>query len=412
MRSIQQKTREFVRTHQKLYAGKESGFAAFRAIHERTGVDEAVTAIRRFTSEPTRYFVLHLEFDTYAYRLMNSGRLDDALKVFTVLAEYFPEDWQSFDSLGEVQLKLGQAGLAAESFRKSLTLDPTNRNAIEKLRTLEKKVEVSGRTGQTGRGPYLGQEPPGATQRLFAPGVEDRPGRAAPASPERGRPPEDRYVVSRGADGQAGSAPPRNHYVVPDVNTRGAERMVEVGGRKLHAIVYGQGAPTVVLVSGTAGASQASWNPVIDPLAAEATVVTYDRAGVGRSEIGSLPTDARQSALDLRRLLDELKVPRSILLVGHSYGVMIVKLFASLFPDGLDGLVLMDGVPATVVDAQRAILTGADLERLEKMATDLGGRFIVLDDVSHSMHLERPEPIIHVIKEMIQKIQALPANLR
>jgi len=134
-----QKTREFVRSRQKLYAGRESAFNAFKAIYERAGVDEAVSALGRFRSEPNRYFVLHLEIDTYAYRLMNSGRLDDALKIFTVLAEYFPEDWQSFDSLGEVQLKLGQTALAAESFRKSLALDPNNQNAIEKLKALEKK---------------------------------------------------------------------------------------------------------------------------------------------------------------------------------------------------------------------------------------------------------------------------------
>ena len=134
-----QRTREFVRNQQKLYAGKESAFTAFKAIHERAGVDEAVAALRRFRSEPRRYFVLHLEIDTYAYRLMNGGRLDDALKIFTVLAEYFPEDWQSFDSLGEVQLRLGQTKQAAESFLKSLALDPTNRNAIEKLKTLDKK---------------------------------------------------------------------------------------------------------------------------------------------------------------------------------------------------------------------------------------------------------------------------------
>jgi len=134
-----QKTREFVRSQQKLYAGRESAFKAFKAIYERAGVDEAVTALRRFRSEPNRYFVLHLEIDTYAYRLMNSGHLDDALKIFTVLAGYFPEDWQSFDSLGEVQLKLGQTKQAAESFRKSLVLDPNNQNAMEKLKTLEKK---------------------------------------------------------------------------------------------------------------------------------------------------------------------------------------------------------------------------------------------------------------------------------
>lgn len=280
---------------------------------------------------------------------------------------------------------------------------------------------------------------------------------------------------------QTSPKPPQDHYVVPDVKARKTEPMVDVGGRKLHAIIYGQGSPTVVLVSGTNSAPQQAWNPIVDPLAAEATVVTYDRAGVGKSEIGNLPTHARQSAVDLRRLLDELNVPKPVLLVGHSYGVMVVKLFASLFPDVPSGLVLMDGVPATVVDTQRAILAGADLEKLDqmtsrasappnprteldyilesreqelkmgplprvpvlvliaganresgvppgfspearrkmsqvgvdlqkKMATDLGGRFIVFDDISHYMHLEKPAPVIAAIKEMIQQLRAAPGR--
>ena len=308
--------------------------------------------------------------------------------------------------------------------------------------------------------------------------VADRPGLPTTTPLERARSTDDRHAVPASAANKLESPKPsQDHFVVPDVMARKTERMVDVGGRRLHATVYGQGSPTVVLVSGTAAGPQETWNPIVDPLAAEATVVTYDRAGVGKSEIGNLPTHARQSAVDLRRLLEELNVPKPVLLVGHSYGVMVVKLFASLFPDVASGLVLMDGVPATIVDAQRAILTGADLERLEqmtsrasispnprteldyifesreqelkmgplprvpvlvliaganrengvppgfspearrkmsqvgvdlqkKMATDLGGRFIVFDDLGHNMHLEKPAPIILAIKEMIQKLRA------
>jgi tetratricopeptide (TPR) repeat protein len=146
------KTMAFVRAQQTLYAGRESGFAAFKTIHGRAGVEEALTALRRFRAEPGRYFLLHLEIDTYAYRLMNAGRLDEASKIFALLVEFFPGDWQAFDSLGEVQLKLGQASQAAESFRRSLALDPKNRNAIEKLKTLEKgKSDLPRTTATTAR---------------------------------------------------------------------------------------------------------------------------------------------------------------------------------------------------------------------------------------------------------------------
>jgi pimeloyl-ACP methyl ester carboxylesterase len=46
------------------------------------------------------------------------------------------------------------------------------------------------------------------------------------------------------------------------------------------------------------------------------------------------------------------------------------------------------------------------------MAADLGGKFIVFDDLGHLMHLEKPAPIILAIKEMIRKLRAVPANAR
>jgi len=279
--------------------------------------------------------------------------------------------------------------------------------------------------------------------------------------------------------GQEGQKSTQDHFAIPAVTSLGIERMVDVGGRKLHARLYGKGSPTVVFVSGTGGAVQETWNPLVDPLAAEATLITYDRAGIGKSEIGDLPTHAWQSAIDLRRLLKELNTPKPVLLVGHSYGVRVVKLFASLFPDEAGGLVLMDGVPPSIVDAQKEILTGADLERLEKMtsgasappnprtemdyslesleqerkmgplprvpilvliagasreagvppgfspearrkmaqlgidlqkkmAAELGGEFVVFEDLSHFMHLERPVPIIRAIKGMVHKLRAIP----
>ncbi|MBN1243582.1 MAG: alpha/beta fold hydrolase, partial [Spirochaetales bacterium] len=145
------------------------------------------------------------------------------------------------------------------------------------------------------------------------------------------------------------------------------ELMAPVGeGRILHARLSGGGSPTVVLVSGF-NAPQEYWNPIVDTLAAEATVVTYDRAGVGKSELGTLPAHARQSAADLRRLLEVLKAPKPWLFVGHSLGARIVKIFASMYPEEVGGLVLMDGVPANILEEQKKILSGADLELLERM---------------------------------------------
>jgi pimeloyl-ACP methyl ester carboxylesterase len=140
---------------------------------------------------------------------------------------------------------------------------------------------------------------------------------------------------------QAPSPPPPPPVQLPEISTPHEEAMVDVGGRKLHALRYGKGSPTVVLVSGFR-APQKYWNPVVPALAEVATVVTYDRPGIGKSELGSGPNHGAQAAADLRRLLEALAVPKPYVVVGHSYGGRIARLFASSFPTEVAGLVLED----------------------------------------------------------------------
>ena len=87
---------------------------------------------------------------------------------------------------------------------------------------------------------------------------------------------------------------PGGAVVLEECEVDGTEHAIDVGGRTLHGVVYGEGAPTVVLIGGF-NAPQAYWNSVVPAIAEMATVVTYDRAGYGLSEVGDLPLDGRQS---------------------------------------------------------------------------------------------------------------------
>lgn len=157
-------------------------------------------------------------------------------------------------------------------------------------------------------------------------------------------------------------------FQVPDVSTPKIEKMIDVGGRILHCCVYGKGSPTVVLVSGF-GAPQTYWNPVIPDLAAQTAVLTHDRAGIGKSEIGELPTHGKQAATDLYALLNKLNLPKPYILIGHSYGGSVVRLFASMYPDDIGGIVLEDAQHEDILEEQRKILKGKDLEQLEEMVS-------------------------------------------
>jgi len=160
--------------------------------------------------------------------------------------------------------------------------------------------------------------------------------------------------------------PPPPAVKIPPLAITGTEHMIDVGGRRLHCFVYGSGGPTVVLVSGFQ-APQAYWNPVVPGIAEVATVVTYDRAGYGRSERGDRPVHGRQTADDLHVLLGKLGVPKPYLLVGHSYGGRIVRLFAAAYPAETAGLILEEAGHEDLPDAQLEALTGKDRETLAAM---------------------------------------------
>lgn len=69
-------------------------------------------------------------------------------------------------------------------------------------------------------------------------------------------------------------------------------RLVDVGGHQLHIVCAGQGSPTVILEA-AAQAASAHW-VWVQPEVAEATrVCAYDRAGMGWSDAGPEPRDAR-----------------------------------------------------------------------------------------------------------------------
>ena len=99
--------------------------------------------------------------------------------------------------------------------------------------------------------------------------------------------------------------------------------------------------PVVVFESG-AGTGLATWSTVLPEVGRFARAVAYDRAGIGLSETdGQLPTP-RHVAKKLHRLLAELHLPPPYVLVGHSWGGPLIRMFAALFPQDVAGMVYVD----------------------------------------------------------------------
>jgi pimeloyl-ACP methyl ester carboxylesterase len=121
-------------------------------------------------------------------------------------------------------------------------------------------------------------------------------------------------------------------------------KMVDVGGHRLHINCTGTGSPTVVIVAGL-GDWSTSWGADVQPEVAKTTrVCTYDRAGLGWSEAAELPSDAAQFAKELHTLLQNANVPGPYVMVGHSLGGLIVRVFAHDYASEVAGVVLVESM--------------------------------------------------------------------
>ncbi|MER6174906.1 alpha/beta hydrolase [Streptosporangium sp. NPDC001681] len=176
--------------------------------------------------------------------------------------------------------------------------------------------------------------------------------------------------------------------------------MVDVGDHALCAQVRGKG-PTVVLDCGGSGQGIGGWGEDLErTLAERATVVTYDRAGVGRSG-GSQARTVTEMADDLRRLLHALHLELPAVFVGWSYGGLVTQFYATRYPSDVAGLVFVDptasGTPpgsALVRDLSfllaprllrlRAIFGGTNAQPLRELAVTLTGMQNVMREVAQA----------------------------
>lgn len=168
------------------------------------------------------------------------------------------------------------------------------------------------------------------------------------------------------------------------------------GGREMYIECRGAGSPTVVLVAGLRGSAE-DWHittttpPAVFPQVATFTrVCAYDRPGTpvgeepSRSDPSTQPTTAAAAAADLHALLQAAGETGPYVLVGHSFGGLVAKLYTQTYPTDVAGLVLVDALSEGLQDAmtpaqweiERTLINGdlseslAEYPDLEQLDTD------------------------------------------
>lgn len=117
--------------------------------------------------------------------------------------------------------------------------------------------------------------------------------------------------------------------------------LVDIGTHRLDVIRAGSGSPTIVFEAGLGDALD-DWARVWPAVAQLSSIVVYSRSGNGRSEPGPGDHSARTCATELHALLTHLNLKPPYLLVGRSYGGILVRLYTSLYPNEVAGMVLVD----------------------------------------------------------------------
>lgn len=117
----------------------------------------------------------------------------------------------------------------------------------------------------------------------------------------------------------------------------------DVGGYSLYIDCEGTGSPTVILESGLDG-DVVTWRDVHPEVAQFTRVCRYDRAGLAHSDYGPTPRDAELISADLHTLLAEADVEPPYILVGHSFGGLLIRRYASDYPEEVAGLIFIDSL--------------------------------------------------------------------
>ena len=117
---------------------------------------------------------------------------------------------------------------------------------------------------------------------------------------------------------------------------------VDIGGRHLHLVCLGEGAPTVMFEASGFGVSSMASARVREVVARRTRVCSYDRMGMGWSDPGPAVVTAGELARQLAVLQDRAGLPAPFLLVGSSVGGLTIEMFARRYSERTVGLVFLD----------------------------------------------------------------------
>lgn len=155
-------------------------------------------------------------------------------------------------------------------------------------------------------------------------------------------------------------------WVARPVSAQEECRLVPLETGAVHSCVEGAGPVTVVLAAG-AGQTSRTWAPLRSSLSTAARVVTFDRPGLGRSPSGEAPRTPTRIAREIQAVIEAHGISGPLVLVGHSMGGVHVLRYATLYPDQVAGVVILDTPPAGFEERRLGLLTPEEREARRRL---------------------------------------------
>jgi tetratricopeptide (TPR) repeat protein len=100
-------------------------------------------AIAEFRSALMRGDISERSINSLGYQLLGSRQTTQAIRIFQLNVELFPQSSGVYDSLGEAYLDNGDKDLAIQNYKRSLDLDPKNSNAAEILKKITPQTSAN-----------------------------------------------------------------------------------------------------------------------------------------------------------------------------------------------------------------------------------------------------------------------------
>lgn len=183
---------------------------------------------------------------------------------------------------------------------------------------------------------------------------------------------------------------------------------VDIGGRSLNLYCSGTGRPTVIFESGSPfplynpremwerGAPRPgySWVLIQRETAKFTRACWYDRAGSGWSDLGPYPRTSAAQAGDLHALLEAANLRPPYVLVAEVSAALDARVFTSLYPSEVTGLVFVDGVhPDLLIRARPGGGRYARVPRFVGHSQDVTAQLFNQIGLARVLSTDRPAPM-------------------